>query len=168
MPQPRKADALHALHSTKPHDRTPVTPSMLVGGRPKFFKVMTEKRVFKMLCAMLEERRTLTEGDGFLLHLASEIWCRRARAQANLIKQGEICTYIRLDNNGVAHPQEKPNLNLKVVSESEKQLVAILDRLGLSPIAGSKVKQTRGEENVEVVKGSIADLWPNLLTMEKK
>jgi P27 family predicted phage terminase small subunit len=149
MPRPRKSDDLHVLHGSTPHDRTPVTPSMLVAGRPKFLKVMSAKRCFKMLCQMLEERRALTAGDGPLLHLAAEIWERRSRAQANLKAEGEVCKYTRLDPNGVAHQIQKANLNLKIAADAERQLVAILDRLGLSPIAGSKVKQTRPDEQAE-------------------
>ena len=159
MPAQRKGDDLHDLHSTKPHDRTPVTPSMLVAGRPRFPKSLSAeaRRVFKLLVKQLEARRVLTEGDGFLLQLAAELWDRRARAQAKLLEEGEVKLYTRLDSNGDAHQVEKPNLWLKVAAESEKQLVAILDRLGLSPIAGSKVKQTRPPESEfeEMPEGSV-------------
>lgn len=159
MPTPRKADDLHALHSSRPHDRTPVTPSMLVAGRPRFPKGLSAeaRRVFKLLVRQLEARRALTEGDGFLLQLAAELWDRRARAQAKLLEEGEVKLYERLDNNGIAHQVEKTNLNLKVATEAEKQLVSILDRLGLSPLQGSKIKQTRPPESTfeQMPEGSV-------------
>jgi hypothetical protein len=68
------------------------------------------------------------------------VWDRRERAQANLLAQGEICAYTRLDPNGVAHKIEKANLNLKVAEVAEKTLVAILDRLGLTPMNAAKVR----------------------------
>ena len=151
MPTPRKADELHALHGSRPHDRTPVTSSLLVAGRPDYPKGLTPaaRRVFKTLCKQLEERRALTPGDGHLLQLYAEIFDRRQRAQAKLLAQGEVCIYTRLDSNGQPHQFEKSNLNLKVAQDAERQLVAILDRLGLSPLAGTKVKQTRGTEQAE-------------------
>jgi P27 family predicted phage terminase small subunit len=145
MPTPRKHEKLHELQGTKPHDRVlEQTPSTLPAGRPKFPRELDReaKRIFKSLCATLAERRALTSGEAYLLTLAAQIWLRRARAQAKLLEQGEICTYVRLDSNGAAHQMEKPNLWLKVATDCERQLVAILDRLGLSPMAGSKVKQT--------------------------
>jgi P27 family predicted phage terminase small subunit len=151
MPAVRKSDEAHALHGTTPHDRTPVTPSMLVAGRPKYPKNATkeERRFFKQLCNQLEERRALTRGDEYLLTLAVSIWSRWQRAQDALLVQGEICLYERRDSNGAFHKIEKPNLWLKVAEVSEKNLVSILDRLGLTPLAGSKVKQTRPTEKAE-------------------
>jgi len=140
MAMPRKLDELHALHGTRPHDRaegTPVKP-----GRPRFPRNGTpeEKVVFKRLCKLLAERRTLTEGDECLLTLAASLWMRRERAQAKLLKEGEVRMYTRLDSHGQPHEFEKPNLHLKVAENAEKQLVGILDRLGLSPLAIGKVR----------------------------
>lgn len=161
MPMPRKADELHKLHGSRPHDRTPVTPSMLVAGRPPYPKGLTKeaRRVFKTLCRQLEERRALTEGDGHLLQLYAIIWDRWSNAQDHLLLQGAVCEYTRLDPNGVAHKIEKHNLHLKVAENAEKQLISILDRLGLTPLAGSKVKATRPTEQQEEAKpGTIAFL----------
>jgi P27 family predicted phage terminase small subunit len=148
MPTPRKANDVHRLQGTIPHDRAPETPSTLVASRPRYPKNLTPeaKRVFKQLCRQLADRKTLTEGDEHLLTLYVTIWDRRARAQEKLLAEGEVCAYTRIDPNGVAHKIEKPNLHLKIASDCESRLVAILDRLGLTPLAGSKVKQTRANE----------------------
>ena len=140
MAMPRKSDALHKLHGSRPHDRVDGTP--VPSGRPRYPKNVTAeaRRVFKQLVSQLESRRTLTPGDGHLLTLYATIWDRRERAQARLLVEGEICAYTRLDPNGVAHKIEKANLNLKVAEVAEKQLVAILDRLGLTPMNAAKVK----------------------------
>jgi P27 family predicted phage terminase small subunit len=159
MPMPRKDDALHKLHSTTPHDRTPDTPSPLVASRPKYPKDITPagKKVFKELVKLLLERRVLTSGDRYLLELYVGIWDRRARAQAKLLQEGEVTTYARIDSNGKMHQCEKLNLNLKIVTDAEKQLVGILDRLGLSPLAGPKIKQTRETQVEEEAKpGTVA------------
>lgn len=159
MPTPRKSVEQHALDGTKPHYQVTPRPDQLVAGRPRFPKGITrEARIlFKRLCKQLTDRRALTEADEHLLALAVSIWDRRERAQAKLLEEGEIKFYTRLDSNGTAHLFEKPNLWLKVASDAERQLVAILDRLGLSPIAGSKVKQTRKPEGAleDMPEGSV-------------
>lgn len=149
MPTPRKSLERHELDGTKPHYEVTPKPDQLVAGRPRFPKGITPdaKSLYKRLCKQLAERRALTEADEYLLTLAVSIWDRRARAQAKLLEEGEIKLYTRLDNNGIAHEMEKPNLWLKVAAESEKQLVAILDRLGLTPLAGSKIKKTRAPQS---------------------
>ena len=164
MPMPRKSPEEHALTGTKVNYPIETTNSRLAAGRPKYPKGISQdgRRLFKRLCNQLASRRALTEGDEYLLRLFVETWERRARAQANLLAQGEICEYTRLDPNGVAHKIEKPNLNLKVIEVADKQLVAYLDRLGLSPLAGSKVKQTRQtEESEEAQPGTVAWLILN-------
>jgi len=164
MPMPRKDDALHKLHSTTPHDRTTDKPSPLVASRPKYPKDITPaaRRVFKDLVKLLLERRALTSGDQYLLELYVAIWDRRARAQAKLLEEGEVTTYTRIDSNGKMHQCEKLNLHLKIVTEAEKQLVSILDRLGLSPLAGPKIKQTKQTQvEEEAQPGTIAFILKN-------
>lgn len=159
MPARRKSENLHQLHGSRPHDRAAEAAEALVAGRPGYPKNLTReaKRIFKMLCRQLENRRALTEGDGHLIQLYAEIFDRRQRAQAKLLAEGEVCAYTRLDPNGVAHKIEKPNHYLKIAETCEKSLISILDRLGLSPLAGTKVKQTRGSEQVEeAVPGTVA------------
>ncbi|HKW34436.1 MAG TPA: P27 family phage terminase small subunit [Candidatus Acidoferrum sp.] len=156
MPAARKSDALHEVGGTTPHDRTP-TDSHLVSGRPRCPKHLSPaaRKTFKLFCRQLEARRALTEGDGFLLQLAAELWDRRARAQAKLLEEGEIKLYTRLDANSVAHQIEKTNMSLKVATDAERQLVAILDRLGLSPIAGPKIRKTVANNEPTYAPGTI-------------
>ena len=159
MPTPRKSLEEHELTGTKPHYEVTTTNARLTAGQPKFPRGTTReaKALFKRLCKQLAERRALTPGDEHLLTLAATIWDRRQRAQAKLMVEGEIRIYTRLDSNGVERQTEKPNLWLKVASDAERQLVAILDRLGLTPLAGSKVKQTRpAEASEELVPGTMA------------
>jgi len=149
LPQPRKSDALHELEGTKPHDRIPEPEFTLPPGRPKYPRNLSAdaKAVFKRLCGLLEERRTLTSGDGELLRLYSILFDRHARALAKIAAEGEIRVYTRLDSNGAAHDVEKQNLWLKVAETSEKNMVSILDRLGLTPHNRGKVKPTAEPES---------------------
>jgi P27 family predicted phage terminase small subunit len=112
-------------------------------GRPSYPKGISPdaKRVFKRLCNLLEKRRTLTHGDGELLRMYSLLYTRHEKALAKLAEEGEIRIYYRLNNNGESVPAEKPNLWLKVAETCERNMVACLDRMGLTPNARAKVKQ---------------------------
>jgi hypothetical protein len=74
-------------------------------------------------------------------------------------------TYVRLDSNGVAHEQVKPNVRLKIVVEAEKQMAAILTQLGLTPTAKDRAKITRHTEQT-IVPGSMADAMPELVGLK--
>jgi len=151
----KKSDDLHWLQGTKPEpppaakEGTPIPP-----GRPKYPAGISAaaKRVFKRLCSLLEERKHLSHGDGELLRLYALLYTRHEKAMAKLETEGEICTYIRLDSNGQPHDQVKPNLWLKVAQDSERNMVACLDRLGLTPGTRARVKPTGVVANPEPVK----------------
>jgi P27 family predicted phage terminase small subunit len=140
----KKSDDLHKLQGTKPTPPVPVEGAAVQPGRPRFPKGLTpeERRIFKSLCAELEQRRHLSTGDGELLYIYATERARWARAKAKLTEQGEIRTYVRLDSNGQPHDQEKPNLWLKVAQDSARNMVACLDRLGLTPNARHRIKPT--------------------------
>src|SRR5262249_42344110 len=114
MPQPRKSQALHELHNTRPHDRaTDISP--VPACPPRFPKDLDKslKPIFKRLCSLLLERRTLTAGDAELIRLYCFQWERHSKNAALLCEEGELCTYVRLDSNGHPHDQVKVNLRLK-------------------------------------------------------
>jgi P27 family predicted phage terminase small subunit len=170
MAQPRKADVLHELHGTKPHDRAADT-SHVQSGRPRFPKDLgAELRpVFKRLCRLLSERRVLTAADGELIRLYCFQYERHEKNAALLREEGELCTYMRLDSNGTAHPQVKTNLRLKVVTDAERQMAAILNQLGLTPTAKDRAKPAKDSRaELRVIPGSVADQFPELLGGQKK
>ncbi len=144
MPTPRKSDGLHKLTGTK-SQANPEPEYSLPAGTPRAPKTLSleARKTFKRLCALLAERRALTDGDGELLRLYAVTFDRHARALAKIEEQGEICKYTRLDSNGQPHEVEKENLWLKVAVTAEKNMVAILDRLGLTPHNRAKVKPTK-------------------------
>jgi P27 family predicted phage terminase small subunit len=165
MPTPRKPILLHELHGTKPHDRASET-SHVPPGRPKFPSDLpfSSKRVFKRLCATLAERRSLTAGDMDLIRLYCIVHDRHATESKLLREEGCIVAYTRLDSNGQPHQQFKENLRLKVVQISERQMVDILTRLGLTPTAKDRAKPVGPVVNKDdIVPGSIADTHPELL-----
>lgn len=135
-------DTEHKLKGTRP-TRAADNGQDIPAGRPKFPKGISSdaKRVFKRLCNLLENRRALTHGDGELLRMYSLLYTRHEKALAKLDEEGEIKIYFRLNNNGESVPAEKPNLWLKVAETCERNMVACLDRMGLTPNARAKVKQ---------------------------
>jgi P27 family predicted phage terminase small subunit len=147
MPQPRKTELLHDLHGTRPHDRA-ADISHVPAGRPRFPKDLdkTLKPIFKRLSSLLQERRTLTSGDVELMRLYCFQWERHSKNVALLREEGELCTYMRLDNHGVAHPQVKTNLRLKVVTDAERMMAGILNQLGLTPVSKDRAKPTGKNE----------------------
>jgi P27 family predicted phage terminase small subunit len=116
--------------------------SNVAPGRPRFPKKLSPdaKRFFKNLTRTLEARKTLTEGDQQLLRLAAILLDRHERSMDHVLEEGEICTYTRTDSNGAQFEVVKENLWLRCAKDAEKQLVAVLDRLGLTPMNRGKIK----------------------------
>lgn len=143
MPRQALDDDLHKLKGTTSVAADAGTPA-LPGGRPKFPKGISKeaKVVFKRLVKLMEARQVITPGDAELLRIYAVAYTRHERALDKLAVEGEICVYVRLDSNGQAHDQEKPNLWLKVAQDAERTMVACLDRLGLTPLNRNKVRPT--------------------------
>jgi len=131
----------HLLHGSKPQN---VLPGALdiPPGKPRRPKALSKeaKRIHRELGSQLEERRALTRGDSELLRLYCSLHDRQRHAQAKIDDQGEVCVYTRLDSNGEAHEMEKENIWLGVAERAEKQMLAILVQLGLTPAARMRVR----------------------------
>lgn len=141
MPTPRKSEAMHQLTGTV-SQAIPETQSHVQQARPRIPKDLTPEavEVFKRLCALLKKRRVLTAGDIELLRLYAILHVRHQKAMAKIQVEGEVCVYTRLNNHGEEVQCEKHNLWLKVAETAEKNLVALQDRLGLTPHNRDKVK----------------------------
>lgn len=148
MPTPRKTAAEHALQGTRPQVKEP-EGSAAAPGRPKFPKGLSHdaRVVFKRIVGLLEKRRHITEGDVELIRLYALLYIRHTKALAKLEAEGEVKIYVRLDSNGQPHDQEKANLWLKIAETAERNMVACLDRLGLTPHNRAKVKPTDDDKN---------------------
>lgn len=149
MSMPRKDLALHKLNGTQPAYVEPA--SVAEPGRPKFPKDLSPaaRKVFKRICSLLEQRRALTTGDSELVRLYCILFDRHARSMVHVNVEGEIVVLVRLDSNGKAHDMLKENPWLRVAKDAEKQMVAILDRLGLTPANRGKIKPTEAPKPTE-------------------
>ncbi|SRR6266478_7068006 len=154
MGRPAKTLQMHALQGTRAEAQLP-GDSRVPAGRPKIHGDLTPaaRSVFKRLCKLLEQRHALTSADSELLRIYAILFDRHRRAMEHVQAEGEIKIYISLDKDGVQVPREKANLWLKVAETAEKNLVVILDRLGLSPVNRDKVKPVQKSEN-EIVDNS--------------
>jgi phage terminase small subunit len=92
----------------------------------------------------LRERKTLTRGDGPLI----EMYCEKRKAKREALKhlddEGFVRDYSRFDSNGVERTTEKHNLWWKISQDCDRQILAALDRLGVSPLLKDRPK--RGTE----------------------
>ena len=113
--------------------------SIAVEGKPPCPRHLSpaEKKIFRSICRELETRRALTKGDGPLISLYAETVTRRNKAQAEVAVNGEVVTTI-------GGPKKSPWLT--VLQECEKQLIALMDRLGTTPRARELVKAVSEKE----------------------
>lgn len=158
MPRTQKDPATHALQGTSSQAVVP-GQSSVPAGRPKLPKGLSSaaRAAFKDACRALEIRRALTPGDGALLRIYAVLVDRHESALQKVIEQGTVVAYTRLNNHGEEVETEKKNLHLAVAQECERQLVAILDRLGLSPRARDYVRPTAPrKKKPAAVPGSVA------------
>jgi P27 family predicted phage terminase small subunit len=169
MPAPRKSALLHDVHGTSPKNRT-TDESVVPSGRPKFPKDLNPamRPTFKRIVKLLEERRAVTAGDVELIRLYAILYDRHTRNVAAMIEEGEVCTYFRLDSNGVSVPQVKRNIRFEVITAAERQMESIIAKLGLTPTAKDRVKPSAVNPDEEIIPGSLADLHPELFTGGKK
>jgi P27 family predicted phage terminase small subunit len=160
MAMPAKSALEHRLNGTKSHAKNQA--GSFTGGRPKFPKNLSPaaRKIFKRTVAILEARKTLTEGDELLLSLFATITERWLEATKGLT--GNLMVKIPLlDSNGTVHFVDRVNPLLKIATESEARLVTIAKTLGLSPTDRERSKQTAIDDRDEIVAGSIEDIEQN-------
>jgi P27 family predicted phage terminase small subunit len=139
-----KSEELHALTGTK-SEVVSERPSALPGGRPRVPEELSPEasREFKKLCATLRKRRALTPGDAAILRLWAILFDRHRKALSELETDGLVCEYERLDSNGQPRITVKINIYLRIAETCETKMIAILDRLGLTPAHRDRVRPTR-------------------------
>ena len=143
MAQPRKDIFDHQLQGTKPR-YNPGAESHVAGSLPKPPKFLSKdsRKKFKSMTRQLSERRAVTSGDGDLIAIYCSTHERWLQALEAIRTQGVVVEYERLGADGNAHKVEKPNLSLKIAEVSERSMVSILTRLGLTPKDREAVKPT--------------------------
>jgi len=140
--RPAKDIFEHALQGTV--QRTNAGESHVAGSLPKPPKFLSKeaRKKFKGLVRQLAERRAVTAGDGDLIAIYCSTNERWLQALAAIRSQGVVCVYKRMTPSGEAIDVEKPNLSLKIAEVSERSMVSILTRLGLTPKDRETVRPT--------------------------
>jgi P27 family predicted phage terminase small subunit len=168
MAQQAKTIREHLLHGTVPQGK-PERPSVYQGGRPKFPAHLSKlaRQEMKRVVRILEKRGTVTEGDFAIAAVHAEVYARWVACKAQIGDALMVVTQVT-DNNGNLRTVSRLNPLIKVAQQCESRLQSLAKDLGLSPITRDKVKPTALNQEEEIIPGSIADLCPNLLKMEKK
>lgn len=117
---------------------------------PRFLSAPAKQR-FRQLCRQLEQRRQLTKADGELLALYATLWVRWREASDDVARRGAVVISISRGKNQEIIEREKKNPYLLIAQETEKEMVAVLDRLGFTPLNREKVKKTKAAEPTEPV-----------------
>ena len=185
MPQARKSVTLHTLQETQP-EWTSGAPSVFHAGRAKVPAHLTapERVAFKKFSKLLGERRTETPGDVAALALLAVVYVRWQKAKAELDTRGLTVEDIVLSSNGVPIRRVKLNPLLRVVSDCESKILAVVRELALTPLSRDKARPAApapppvGKRYAKP--GSVAEqllkqnpqkareLWPNLILWEGK
>jgi P27 family predicted phage terminase small subunit len=168
MARAAKTIRQHLLQGTIPHSK-PDKPSVYQGGRPKRPKHLSPVgwTEFKRLCGILERRGTATEGDYVIAALYGEVYARWISVKAAIGDQYMVTTTVT-NNHGVDRTVSRLNPLLKVLQADESRLQSLAKSLGLTPLDREKVKQTRPNEEEEIIPGSMADLYPQLVGGKKR
>ena len=143
--RPRKSDALHALHGTKPHPSTAKTESALTGALPQMPAHLTAaaRREWRRVLPLLAARGSLTEADSAALALYCETHARWIVAKQDLEQNGLTVTTVVLDAGGNPISNRKPNPALKIAENCERALRGFLTELGLTPRSRERVVPAR-------------------------
>jgi P27 family predicted phage terminase small subunit len=97
---------------------------------------------YDRLVALLEHRAVLTEGDGPVLELGAHALADFWRLDGILQAQGE--TYTSAGTKGAVMTRPRPELAAR--TDAWRRAVAVLEAVGLTPTARSKVHAARAPE----------------------
>jgi P27 family predicted phage terminase small subunit len=166
MGRPAKTPEEHWLAGTRDQSKTSAT-SVYAGGRPRIPSHLSPvaRAEFKRACKVLLDRGTSTEGDFVTLAIYSETYARWRDAKEQVIGKLMVETIIK-DANGVAKVVTRLNPLIKVVQADESRLLALASKLGLTPSDRDRVRPTKTKRDLEVIRGSMADVMPDMLNDE--
>jgi P27 family predicted phage terminase small subunit len=140
MARPQKSEEMHLLQGTKSEAQP--RASNVRAGRPKYpaYLSKTARKLMKQACVELEARRALTSADGDLLAAYAVIRERWMEALEHLAIGGTVIATESRDKNGSIILRQKPSPWLLVAQTSERQFVAIAEKLGFTPSTRDRIK----------------------------
>jgi len=141
MARPTKDLVQHKLEGTI---QRAIGSSFIAGSLPRPPKDLSkeERKRFKGHVRMLADRRAVTSGDASLLAILVRTETRCIQAQEKITTEGMVVTYQYATPKGELYEVKKANIHLKILENAEKQCIAILVRLGLTPRDREHVRPT--------------------------
>ena len=103
-----------------------------------------ELAIWNTTADALEQRGTLTPGDGSVLALFAQLTVEHRAERRHLNEEGRIHLGQKIDKNGHAIVLHIINPRCQVVRELERQLLAVMKELGLTPKQRANVKGAIG------------------------
>src|ERR1700733_4040740 len=103
-----------------------------------------EREAWTAAVALLEQRGTLTPGDGPALTLYAQTVVEHRAERTHLENEGRVPVVNKLDRLGRQVVIHDVNPRVRVVRDLEKTLVLLLRELGLTPLRRHHVQRTAG------------------------
>jgi P27 family predicted phage terminase small subunit len=144
MPRPRLATELKLLKGTFRPSRERQRASGPPLGIPKPSRALSDavRAEYDRLVALLEPRGVLTEGDGLVLELGAHALADFWRLDGILLAEGQ--TYSSAGTKGAVMTRPRPEVAAR--TDAWRRAVAVLEAVGLTPTARSKVYAARVPE----------------------
>ena len=133
------------------------------GGRPKCPRHLSAaaRAEWRRCVRLMENRKTVTEGDFALLAVYAEVFARWVAAKTEMGDQ-LIVEETVLTSNGAPIVKRKTNPLLKIVENCEREIKSIAEKLGLTPITRARVNPTTGSVDAPPAPGTAGALYPHL------
>ena len=136
---------LKAREAEESRDTTPA--DYVPSGKPKMPNSVKEipeaVEAWKGAVKILKERGALTRGDGPALTVFALCQARYLKATADVEKRGFEIEVERGDKKGERYTTSTPNPSLQIISQCERQLLALAVRLGMTPKDRSGIRPAK-------------------------
>lgn len=111
------------------------TADSFAAGRPDLPADLSpqERAVWESVADELQERGTLTPADGASIALYAQTFCTHRAERDLLEKEGRVIVVSKLDKHKDAILVHSVNPRVRIVSDLEKRLLALLKQLGMTP-----------------------------------
>lgn len=166
MSRPKPSTEYLDLTGQAARDRSATAkPSEHAGGRPSRPGHLCDagKKEWNRCCKILQERGTLTKGDGPALEVYVETYSRWRAALQEIQEHGLFITTTRSSPSGVTWEVRTENPASKLAASLENSLRQYQKELSLTPAARDKARKvTAGRNAKNIIPGSFADLQENM------
>ncbi len=162
MSRPKPSSEYLDLTGQKPRDRSAASKSSTCeAGRPSRPGHLSDdaKKEWRRCVRILQERGTLTKGDGPALEVYCETYARWRMALKHIQEHGLFMKTTRSSPSGKTWDVEVENPASKLAASLENSIRQYQKELSLTPAARDKARRvSTGRNGRDIVPGSVADL----------